>query len=422
MFGALTMIAVACHQSPPTDGGAAIKSQQGALAPVAAATALPADGKVPPRRDYAAIVQAPDRSPEDRALDPGRHPEQFLVFLDLPVNAHVAELGAGGGYTTELLARLLCPEGQIFAQNPRWVLERFAERPLSERLKKPVMNCVARIDREFDDPLSPDVGPLDAVISPFFYHDTVWTKVDRDRMNHSVFAALRPGGAYFVLDSSALPGSGESAAETLHRIDEDLVRKEVIRAGFTFESASGFLRNPDDDRTWNSSPRQAGTRRGTSDRFALKFVKPQVPTATTPAVGSSALTAGSATRTLAVALPERAGAFIAGPLAVEPQFIRRSYTRGETRISVTIAAPEATPLRYEDWIQMSAASPQVQLEIAPNAGAGFCDCASDSAQATCNVHIHLRSGHHVEMMGEQNAFRGEFDALLSRLPLRLLGT
>jgi hypothetical protein len=91
MFGALTMIAVACHQSPPTDGGAAIKSQQGALAPVAAATALPADGKVPPRRDYAAIVQAPDRSPEDRALDPGRHPEQFLVFLDLPVNAHVAE-------------------------------------------------------------------------------------------------------------------------------------------------------------------------------------------------------------------------------------------------------------------------------------------------------------------------------------------
>lgn len=76
------------------------------------------------------------------------------------------------------------------------------------------------------------------------------------------------------LDSSAVAGSGESAAETLHRIDEELVRKEVDRAGFRFDFASDFLRNSDDDRTWNSSPRQAGARRGTSDRFAIKFVKP----------------------------------------------------------------------------------------------------------------------------------------------------
>jgi len=34
------------------------------------------------------------------------------------------------------------------------------------------------------------------------------------------------------------------------------------------------LRNPNDTRDWNDSPKEAGERRGTSDRFVLKFEKP----------------------------------------------------------------------------------------------------------------------------------------------------
>jgi hypothetical protein len=144
------------------------------------------------------------------------------------------------------------------------------------------------------------------------------------------------------------------------------------------------------------------------------------PAATLAGVGSSTLIAGSSSHALAAALPDRAGEFVAGPLTVDPLFVRRSYSRGKARINVTIAVPGATPLRYEDWVQMSASSPQVRLEIAPNTGAGFYDCASESKLATCNVHIHLLTGHHVELMGEQNAVRAEFDALLPGLPLRLL--
>jgi hypothetical protein len=138
------------------------------------------------------------------------------------------------------------------------------------------------------------------------------------------------------------------------------------------------------------------------------------------AAGAPALDGGNPSQTLAAALPDRAGDFVAGPLVVDPLFVRRSYSRGNARINVTIAVPDATPLRYEDWVRMSASSPQVRLEIAPNTGAGFYDCASADPQATCNVHIHLRSGHHVELMGEQNAVRAEFDALLPELPLRVL--
>jgi predicted methyltransferase len=55
-----------------------------------------------------------------------------------------------------------------------------------------------------------------------------------------------------------------------------VVRTELERAGFKLQSEGDFLRNPQDTRDWNSSPNAAAAanRRGTSDRFALRFVKP----------------------------------------------------------------------------------------------------------------------------------------------------
>jgi predicted methyltransferase len=164
--------------------------------------------------------------------------------------------------------------GKVYAQNPRFILERFAEKPWSERLAKPIMSNVVRADREFDDPLPPDAKDLDAVVSILFYHDTVWLKADRDAMNRAVFAALKPGGVYGIVDHSARAGAGLRDVQTLHRIEEAFVRDEVGRAGFVLDGEVGFLRNPADARDWNASPRSAAERRGTSDRFVLRFRKP----------------------------------------------------------------------------------------------------------------------------------------------------
>jgi predicted methyltransferase len=222
-----------------------------------------------------AVVDAADRSDADRALDAGRHPRELLAFAGIRPGMRVAELGAGGGYTSELLARAVGPAGKVYAQNSRLILERFAEKPWSERLAKPVMANVVRVDREFDDPLPPDARDLDAVLIVLFYHDTVWMGVDRDRMNRAVFAALKPGGEYVVVDHSGRTGSGASETQTLHRIEQSVVEKEVAAAGFVRDGEAAFLRNPDDARDWNDSPRVAGERRGTSDRFVLRFVKPK---------------------------------------------------------------------------------------------------------------------------------------------------
>jgi len=221
-----------------------------------------------------AVVAAPDRSPEDRALDAGRKPAELLVFLGIQPGWHVADLGAGGGYTTELLNRVVGGEGVVYGQNSKMLLEKFLEKPWSARLAKPAMKGVVRLDRDFDDPFPDGLPPLDAVTMVLFYHDMVWLGVNREAMNKAVFAALKPGGVFVIVDHSARPGDGAKVTDTFHRIEEDVVKSEVLAAGFVLDGEADFLRNKDDTRDWNDSPRAAGERRGTSDRFVLRFRKP----------------------------------------------------------------------------------------------------------------------------------------------------
>jgi predicted methyltransferase len=224
----------------------------------------------PPAR---AVVDAPDRSPEDRQLDASRRPAELLTFLRVAPGMRVGELVAGAGYTAELLARAVAPGGTVYAENPRLILEG-AEELWAKRLSTPAAKNIVRVDRELDDPFPPEARDLDLVVINLVYHDTVWMGVDRERMNRAVFAAIRNGGTYAVIDHSARPGAGVSDAQTLHRIDEAVVRSEVQNAGFVLKWGDSFLRNPSDMRDWNDSPNAAGERRGKSDRFALLFAKP----------------------------------------------------------------------------------------------------------------------------------------------------
>lgn len=251
----------------PKPSEAATPVQKGAEPMRPAAAHLP----VPPAIQK--IVDAPDRDAEDKKLDAGRHPGELLAFLGIRPGQRVAELAAGRGYTTELLARAVGPGGKVWAQNNA-MFAKFADPAWGERLKKPVMKNVVRVDREFDSPLPPDAKNLDAVVFVLVYHDTVGTGADRDKMNKAAFAALRPGGEYVIVDHSGPEGSGTQDVKTTHRIDELFVVREVERAGFHLAGFGDFLRNPADTRDWNDSPREAGERRGTSNRFVLRFVRP----------------------------------------------------------------------------------------------------------------------------------------------------
>ncbi|WP_437330592.1 class I SAM-dependent methyltransferase [Sorangium sp. So ce381] len=281
---ALALTALAgCSASPPAapPPTAAPPAQPDAPPAAAAPASGDAAASTPPPATSVdvpaalrAVVDAADRADADRALDAGRKPAEMLAFFGIQPGMKVAELAAGGGYSAELLARAVGPGGVVYAQNNRFVLERFAEKPWSERLKKPVMKPVVRVDRELDDPLPPEARDLDAVFLVLFYHDTVWMEADRAAMNRAVFRALKPGGVFAIVDHAGRAGTGVTEVKTLHRIEEKIVREEIERAGFRLAAEATFLRSAADTRDWNASPMVAGEKRGTSDRFVLKFVKP----------------------------------------------------------------------------------------------------------------------------------------------------
>lgn len=270
-LAALTSLGACGSSSPEPAAPQPAPPPEPAATPVEAGPREVTDLSVPPA--LRAVVDAPDRTPEDKKLDAGRKPAELLAFAGIQPGMKVAELAAAGGYTTELLARAVAPNGVVYAQNNKMILG-FIGKRWDDRLARPAMKSVVRVDREFEEPLPPEAKDLDAVVMVLFYHDLYWAKTDRARMNAAILAALKPGGVFIVVDHSGRDGTGESEVQSLHRIEESILRDDVTRAGFQLVETASFLRNPDDTRDWNASPMAAADRRGLSDRFVLKFQKP----------------------------------------------------------------------------------------------------------------------------------------------------
>jgi predicted methyltransferase len=242
-------------------------------------TAVPESAAIAPEKIPKPIrdaINAADRSTADKNLDAGRQPEQMLAFFGIQPGMKVADLWAGTGYTTELLSRTVGTGGIVYSQNPPFPPEfQMVADAWAERLKNPTLKNVTAISKPFDaaDFLPAPSGSLDAVLINMNYHDLVIRNIDRTKVNAAVSQALKSGGVYAIIDHSAKEGSGVTDIQ-LHRIDEQFLISEVQKAGFTLVARSSALRHPGDDRTWSASPRTAGERRGTTDRFMLLFKKP----------------------------------------------------------------------------------------------------------------------------------------------------
>ena len=230
-------------------------------------------------------VNDPLRPEEDRARDADRRPAEVLAFFGIGEGMRVVDLQATLGYYTEILSSVVGPEGRVYAQNNNFVLEGFAEQGLTERLAKlqeAGRANVTRVDTELDVMKLPT--DLDAVLFVRFYHDLFWLPTpdgnlnDRPEFLRRVYEALKPGGVFGVVDHHAEAGSEERDAEDpeegLHRIDVELVKREILEAGFVLDAESDVLASPDDTRDWNIFIDKR-TRRDKTDRFVLRFVKPE---------------------------------------------------------------------------------------------------------------------------------------------------
>jgi predicted methyltransferase len=228
-----------------------------------------------PDAAIAAAVADPARPPEDVQRDVDRKPAASLAFAGIKPGDKVADYIANSGYFTRLLAGVVGPNGHVYSVELNEIVSSAGVAKGYAGLKDWAQgrgNVTIETGPSTSSPGFPE--KLDAFwISQNYHdlHDKFLGPVDIAAFNKTVFAALKPGGVYIILDHVAASGAPADVTETLHRIDPAVVRREVEAAGFRFDGESPILANPADPHTvgmWDK------TVKGRTDQFFYRFRKP----------------------------------------------------------------------------------------------------------------------------------------------------
>jgi predicted methyltransferase len=215
-------------------------------------------------------VESPSRPAEQRTADANRKPAETLMLAEIGEGERVVELAAFGHYWTNMLVEAVGPSGHVYMVDMPWT-DRFGGE--AARAFDAAHANATYTQAHYNEMQLPT--NVDVVLMVQFYHDlkrnNASESVDTADMNRKIFAALKPGGTYLVIDHNAEAGSGWRDAGTLHRIDPAAIKSEVTAAGFELATDSNLLANPSDDR--KQSMRTEGLR-GRTDQAVLVFRKP----------------------------------------------------------------------------------------------------------------------------------------------------
>jgi len=227
--------------------------------------------------DYAAAVSATGRPADQIALDGSRKPAEVLQFLGLKRGMTAADIMAGAGYYSEIMGRIVGPNGKVIAYEPSAFYENDKAKALWAALSGRVSN-VSVSPYPWGSFAAP-ANSLDFSLLHLVYHDLYWesAKYNIPRTDPSVFvrtlfAATKKGGIVGVIDHVALPGDTRETVEKFHRIDPEVVKADFRAAGFVLEAESPMLRMADDDHSKNVFDPAI---RGRTDRVVYRFRKPR---------------------------------------------------------------------------------------------------------------------------------------------------
>ncbi len=203
---------------------------------------------------------------------------ELIRFARVEAGTTVIDVYPGDGDWTRLFSDVVGPKGRVYSFVPAEVAH-FKTDPVG------MMRTLAQEPgRGNVEAVSADLVALAAVTQPadvlwlhLFYHD-LHTPLMQARgataadFNRAVYAQLKPGGSYVIVDHAAAAGTGTGDAPSLHRIDPASVRAEVEAAGFSLDGDSPMLANLDDPHVTKVFDPAI---KGETDRFAFRFVKPR---------------------------------------------------------------------------------------------------------------------------------------------------
>lgn len=225
-----------------------------------------------------AAVTAPGRPAEQIKLDASRKPAEMLAFSGLKRGMKVADIMAGAGYYTEIMARIVGPRGRVIAYEPAQFMPNDDQGKAiwtSLIARSPNVTQTAYIFEAFAAP----ANSIDFTMLHLSYHDLYWEstqykipRADPAAFVAALYKATKPGGIVAVIDHVGPGGDTRAVVEKLHRIDPAVVKADFVKAGFMLDGESDVLKVAADDHTklvFDPSVR------GNTDRFAFRFKKPK---------------------------------------------------------------------------------------------------------------------------------------------------
>jgi predicted methyltransferase len=230
-----------------------------------------ASASAAPSPAVTAALNDPARTAAEKANDDRRKAAEVVEFAQIKPGDKVADMFPGSGYFTHIFARVVGPTGAVYE-----VVGNAAEStPPPANPAYPNVKVDSHAWGEFGPP-----EKLDVVFNSQFYHDLFNPQFNPPtggpeglaKVNKAIFNALKPGGLYVIIDHAGRPGTGYSEMNTLHRIEESVVKDQMKQAGFVLEAESDVLRNPADPKdkmVFDPSIR------GKTDQFMLRFRKPK---------------------------------------------------------------------------------------------------------------------------------------------------
>jgi len=214
-----------------------------------------------------AAVENPSRPAEQKARDAVRKPAEVLALSGVKPGDTVVEFASFGQYFTSMLSDIVGAKGKVYMYDLPYTEQR------SGAASRAFVAAHPNSQYELVDYNALKLpSNVDIVFNVLYYHDLPLNDIDTASLNKRIFDALKPGGVFFIVDHNAAPGSGTRDTKTLHRIDPEVIKKEVSAAGFELVEQSKLLAHAEDDHTkMVFSPGL----RGLTDQTIFKFRKPK---------------------------------------------------------------------------------------------------------------------------------------------------
>ena len=193
--------------------------------------------------------------------------------MRLQEDFHVVELVPSSGWYTKIAAPVVAEKGRytvtLGTRSMEKLIEQYPElskvniQPLDVRFKPTDTIGLFTLD-EFS------LGLTDVDLILTFRNLHNFLPESRRNIYAAVFAALKPGGYFGVVDHTRRHNEPDTA-ENWRRLDPVLVIRALQSVGFEFVDFSDLHYRPDDELRYEVGRK---TVKGNSDRFTLLFRKP----------------------------------------------------------------------------------------------------------------------------------------------------